>query len=60
MRTWEDVVNKVVELLEKQGVPLPDFDHTTDIGRTRLLLYFNKHITPETHKELVDYLYEKT
>ena len=56
MRTWNEITNKILEILDRMEIPHPDFDVTTDIGRSRLILYFNKYKTEETHLELVNYL----
>lgn len=56
MRNWKEITDKIIELLTNQNTDLPDFDVTTDTGRSRLILYFNKHRTEETQKELLDFL----
>jgi len=56
MRTWTEITDKILEILDRMEIPHPDFDVTTDIGRSRLILYFNKYKTEETHLELVKFL----
>ena len=57
MRNWEEVTDKIKEILAIQEVPLPDFDITTDTGRSRLILYCNKHITEENRDMLREWIY---
>ena len=55
MRTWEEI-NKIKELLEKQGTPLPDHESDSDMGRSRLILYFNKYVIPENRELFINYI----
>ena len=56
MKTPEEISNKIIEILEKQEVPLPEFNYKTETGRSRLIMYFNKYKTDETHAELTNFL----
>ena len=58
MKNWDEIVWKIVELLEQQNTPIPEFNITDDIGRSRLILYFNKHRTEENLEKLKTFLYE--
>jgi hypothetical protein len=57
MKNWTEVTDKLKELLALQEVPLPDFDITTDIGRSRLILYCNKYLTEENLDILRKWIY---
>ena len=58
MRNWEEITNKIKEILEQQEVPLPDFEIISDIGRSRLILYYNKYVTDENRQIFIDYINE--
>ena len=58
MKNWTELTDKILEILDEMKVPHPDFDVRTDIGRSRLILYFNKHKTEETHLKLTKFLCE--
>lgn len=58
MKTNKEIKDKVVEILEKNNIPLPDHELETGKGISRLMMYYNKYSTDEMKNEIKNFINE--
>ena len=52
MKTNIEIRDKVIELLEKNNIVLPEHETESSKGISRLMMYYNKHSTEDMKKEM--------
>ena len=59
MKTNIEIRDKVIELLGKNNITLPEHETESSKGISRLMMYYNKHSTEDMKKEMRQFFTSK-
>lgn len=58
MKSATEIKDKVVEILQRNNIPLPEHELDSGKGISRLMMYYNKYSTEEMKNEIKNFINE--